>query len=519
EKELAKEYNWKYYIPEAGQIEEVKVELKNIREDRKYLKLEDITFIDPSMGSGHILAYTFDIFMQLYLEEGYTEREAAESIIENNLYGLDIDKRAYQLAYFSIMMKGRQYSRGILNKDLENNLYYFIDSKDINIKQIDFLGGNIEDGESREDVKKDILEIIELFKDGKEIGTEIKIDKEYNYDELIEFVKSFKIKEDEQLFIGTENIDKTQSELMHILKLAKILSNKYEIVVTNPPYLGRRHMGSNLTKYLDKDYKDTKADLFAVFMEKCYELLKSNGYYGMVNQHSWMFLSSFEKYRGNMISSSNIINMLHLGPRAFEEIGGEVVQSTTFIVKKNKVKNYIGSYIRLIDYKNAIEKKEKTLEAIENPNCGYYYKSNQDNFELIPGSPIAYWISNSLLKNFKSGSVLGKYILPKSGLATGDNTIFQRLWYEVNFNSIGFDYSDVLETGDGRHRWFLCNSGGKYRKWSTNDEYVVDWEFNGRKIKQHRNSSGRLASRPQNTQYYFKEGITWNKLSLSRFAV
>lgn len=495
EEELAKEYGWKYYLPEAEQVENVKVELRDIRENRKNLKVEEITFIDPSMGSGHILVYAFDIFMQFYLEEGYTEREAAESIIENNLYGLDIDKRAYQLAYFSLMMKGRQYSRRILNKDIDNNLYYFIDSKDINKKQIDFLGGNIEDKKQKEILKQDILEIVDLFEDGRELGSIIKIDKEYDYYELIKFVENIYNKDVLPMeLIGIEN---TQANLIYIFKLAKVLSSKYEIVVTNPPYLGRRHMGSNLIKYLDKEYKDTKTDLFAVFMEKCHDLLKSNGYYGMINQHSWMFLSSFENYRKVMISSSNIISMLHLGPRAFEEISGEVVQSTTLILKKNKTKDYIGSYVRLIDFSNAKGKEIKTLEAIENPDCEYYYETNQDNFELIPGSPIAYWASEKFVKKYDYGlSIEDISDYTGSQNITANNKKYLRYFWEIKIEKI--------QMGD----WLFYAKGGGYRKHYGNIIEIVDWTQSAR-VFYKTNSTSNLLDK----KYWNKEGITYTDIT------
>ncbi len=510
EEELAKEYGWEYYLPEAEQVEEVKIKLKNIREDRKDLKVEEITFIDPSMGSGHILVYAFEMFMQFYLEEGYMEKEAAKSIIENNLYGLDIDKRAYQLAYFAIMMKGRQYSRKILDKNIKNNLYYFIDSKEIDIKHIDLLDGNIEDKKFREDMKQDILEIVELFKHGRELGSVLKIEKEYDFKAMNEYIKNIDKNALPMELVGIEN---TQRDLESIFKLSEILSKKYDTVITNPPYLGRKHMGSNLTKYLDKEYKDTKTDLFAVFMEKCDELLVRDRYYGMINQHSWMFLSSFEKYRERLLSEDNIINMLHLGPRAFEEIGGEVVQSTAFIIRKNKVKDYRGSYIRLIDFKNAKEKEGKTIEAIESPDCGYYYETNEDNFELIPGSPIAYWASERVYKSFKEGISLGEVAKPRKGNSTSNNAKFLKLWYEVNYNYINFKETKIIKEKTIYRRWFPYNKGGGYRKWYGNNEYLIDWK----------NDAEEIRSIPTaviaNYDFFMKPGLTWSTVTSKKFSI
>ena len=355
EEELAKDYGWKYYLPEAEQIQEVKVELKNIREVRKNLKLEDITFIDPSMGSGHILVYAFEMFMQFYLEEGYMEREAAESIIENNLYGLDIDKRAYQLACFSLMMKGRQYSRRILNKDIENNLYYFIDSRDINLKQIDLLGGNIEDTKTKDNIKQDLLEIVELFKDGRELGSIIKIGKKYNYDELLEYVAN--IDDENILPIEMIGIEDTQKSIIYLLRLARTLSKRYITAVTNPPYLANTDTKGSLKKYIDSKYRNTKRDLFAVFMEVSEYLLIENGYYGIINQHSWMFLSSYSNYREKFLLNNTIINLLHLGPRLFDtQDVGTLVQSVALLQNMN-VDKYKSTYFRLTDFSDSEQKK------------------------------------------------------------------------------------------------------------------------------------------------------------------
>ena len=505
EEEFAKEYGWKYYLPEAEQIDEVKIELKTIREDRKKLKVEDITFIDPSMGSGHILVYAFEMFMQFYLEEGYMEREAAESIIENNLYGLDIDRRAYQLAYFSLMMKGRQYSRRILNKDLKNKLYYFIDSRDINLKQIDLLGGNIEDKKAKEDIKQDILDIVELFRIGRELGSVIKVEKKYGFGALNESIKHI---DKNALPMELVGIEKTQKDLIHILKLLRILSQKYNIIVINPPYLGRRYMGVNLTKYLDRKYKNTKADLFAVFMEKCDELLIKNGYYGMINQHSWMFLSSFEEYRENVLSTSNIINMLHLGSRAFEEIGGEVVQSTAFIIRKIKINEYMGSYVRLIDFKNAKGKGNRTLEAIDNSDCRYYYERNEDNFKLIPGSPIAYWASDKVYEIFREGKRYTDYSNTITGMTTGNNNKYLRAWHEIELYKIGIGY-EVMETLSSSEKYFIPYSkGGMRRNWYGNNEYVVNWS-------EHKDFN---RSKTTLQHLYLKEALTWSFITSGKFS-
>lgn len=513
EEGLAKSYNWKYYLPEAKQIEEVDIKLKNLRQDRKNLKVEDIKFIDPSMGSGHILVYAFDMFMQFYLEEGYTEREAVKSIIEENLYGLEIDERAYQLSYFSLMMKGRKHSRRILNKDISNNLHYFIDSKDIKKEKINYLGSNINDPESLEEHRSEIIEILDLFKNARELGSIIRIKKKYNYNLLIEFVKNINMKN--ALPMELVDIEDTQNDIINILELAEILSSKYEIVVTNPPYLSNSDTNGEFKEYQNKEYKNTKSDLFAIFMEKCDELLNIVGYYGMINQHSWMFLSSFSKYREEIISNNNIINMLHLGPRTFEEIGGEVVQSTTFIMNKNKTHNYKGSYIRLTDFKNALEKENKALESINNHKCRYYYETNEEDFKLIPGSPIAYWASKKIFKVFKGENTLKTYSDVKLGLSPGKTNLFLKHWHEVNNYFKKNHLLSRTQAENTKLKWFPCNKGGAFRKWFGNNEYYINWKYDGKEIRNLKDKLGKLISRPQNLNYQFKEHIGYSRITSS----
>ncbi|MGO1468599.1 MAG: BREX-1 system adenine-specific DNA-methyltransferase PglX [Tissierella sp.] len=508
EEELAKEYGWKYYLPEAEQVEVVKIELKDLREDRKDLKIEDIKFMDPSMGSGHILAYAFEVFMQFYLEEGYMERQAAESIIENNLYGLDIDKRAYQLAYFALMMKGRQYSRRILNKEIKDNLYYFIDSKDINLKQIDFLGGNIKDEKSRRKIKEDILEIVEFFKNGRELGSVIKIDKDYNFDALTNFTKNINSKDILPMeLIGIEN---TQEDIIHILRLLEILSSKYNVVVTNPPYLGRGHMGVNLTKYLDKEYKDTKADLFAVFMEKGLEITKNLGYTSMVTMQSWMFLSSYERMRKEMLRNTTTINLIHMENMVMKIAFG----TSAFTMMKKDLNNYKGTYNQ-IKLENIKQDVPKYFPIKENR----YNEVNEDNFELIPGSPIAYWAHPNLLKAFEDGKPMNSIVQPRQGLATANNNRFLKKWYEVDFNKIYFNADSIESSVESKAKWFPYNKGGSRRQWYGNYDYIVNWENDGFEIRNFKDDKGRVRSRPQNTGFYFKESITWPLITSGGFSI
>ncbi|MCF6462921.1 BREX-1 system adenine-specific DNA-methyltransferase PglX [Clostridium sp. Cult1] len=491
EEELAKEYGWEYYLPEAEQVEEVKVDLKNIREDRKYLKVEDITFIDPSMGSGHILVYAFEMFMQFHLEEGYTEREAAESIIENNLYGLDIDKRAYQLAYFSLMMKGRQYSRRILNKEIENNLYYFIDSKDINVKQIDFLGGNIEDEKYREALKKDILEIVELFKDGRELGSIIKIDKEYNYDELIKFASALNLHG--QVPMEADKIETTQEDIIYILELTRTLSDRYSIVLANPPYLGSDNMSKILKKYVERNYKDSWYDLYSVFMEKCFIITSRFGYNSMITQHNFMFAYSYVKFRYNVVNYSNILSMLHLGPGTFEEISGEVVQSIAFVVGKFNI-DYITTILRLVEVKN---KEEKFHFRHKHNNILYLY--DMKRILELPENIFVYSLTEKQIKLYKEHNSIEESFIPKAGIVTGKDIYFIRYWYEVNNDFIEYKPYDI------NHKYVLYSKGGSFKKWYGNINYVIKlsdlWDDNkvGKSVRR------------GDKNYYFAKGVGWSQ--------
>ncbi|KAA8675104.1 BREX-1 system adenine-specific DNA-methyltransferase PglX [Clostridium sp. HV4-5-A1G] len=489
EKEIAKKFNWEYYIAEAEQSSEVKEQLKEIQRDRKNIQLEDIKFIDPAMGSFHIGVYAFEIFMQLYESQGYTDKEAAKSIIENNLYGLDIDKRAYQLSYFAVMMKGRQYDRKILDGGIKCNLHTISESNNVNRKHLDYLGSNISDKKAWEKVRKEIEDMLDIFEDAKEYGSILNIPDKYDFSALKEFI--INIKPQAQLSIETIYIEKTQQKILEIFNTAEILSQKYDIVVTNPPYMGNSNMNTKLSKYLKDNYPDSKSDLFATFMERCREFVKNHGYYAMITQHSWMFLSSYKKLR-KKLQSNTICNMVHLGPKAFEEIGGEVVQSTAFVIKKISIDDYKGSYIRLVDFNNAEKKEIKTLEAIKNPQCGYYYETDQDNFKKIPEMPVAYWLSNNFIAVFDSKTVKDYSFKTLKGIYTGNNDKYLRYWQEVK-------YEDVI-----KKRWNKYSKGGFFRKWYGNSQFVIYWENNGEMLKND-SHAGVGASK-----YYGKPHIVWS---------
>ena len=500
---------WKYYLDEAEQEPEVEAQLAKLREEYKIIKPEEIKVIDPCMGSGHILVYAFDVLMQIYTSAGWDQREAAQSILKNNLYGLDIDDRAAQLAYFAVMMKARQYDRRLLTRGIQPNIYAFAESNSINRDQLKFFGWSMGDVE-RSKAFTQVEYLLDTFRDAKEYGSILSVDM-LDWELLYRFAGT--VDYSDQISTDELNLETTKDALWNLVELGAVMAQKYDVVVTNPPYMAVSNAGAKVNDYVKKNFPDSKADLFAVFIERCGQMVKKNGYQAMITQHAWMFLSSFEKLRTKLLAV-DIVNMAHLGARAFEEIGGEVVQTTSFVIRKSHIADYKGEYCRLIE-PTSQQGKEDMFLAGENR-----YAADQSNFSKIPGSPVAYWVSEqALLPYLTSVKLLGDMAAPCAGLATGDNTIFQRNWYEVSFLNIGFNISNAKETLHRTEKWYPCNSGGDYRKWSADDNIVVNWQNDGSEIKQFRNAAGKLAARPQNTQWYFKEGLAWNKLSSSRFAV
>lgn len=495
---------WKYYLDEAKQEADVEEQLKSIREEYKNIKPEEIKVIDPCMGSGHILVYAFDVLMQIYESYGYSQRDAAKSIVENNIYGLDIDDRAFQLAYFAIMMKARSYNRRFLTLGIEPNLCAIQES---NGMQYD---NDMGDFLLSEEHKETLQYLLHTFVDAKEYGSILNVEKR-DYDG---FLKAWELTAEQTVSNVVMLLWYNEwNQIVPILvKQAKILSQKYDVVVTNPPYMGISNGNIKLNEFVKKNYPDSKSDLFAIFIERCGQMIKENRYQAMITQHAWMFLSSFEKLR-TKLQMIDTVNMAHLGARAFEEIGGEVVQTTSFVMRKSHIAEYKGTYCRLVEPTTQKGKEEMYLAG---ENC---YTVVQDNFTKIPGSPVAYWVSEKALQNYKIGKLMGEIAAPCAGLATGDNNIFQRIWYEVSYDNIGFGVKDCSETLNRKEKWYPCNSGGEYRKWSTDDIMIVNWKNDGEEIRNFRNKSGKIASRPQNTQRYFKRGLTWNKLSTVHFAV
>ncbi|SHJ69109.1 Type II restriction/modification system, DNA methylase subunit YeeA [Dethiosulfatibacter aminovorans DSM 17477] len=449
---------WKYYLEETEQKEEVIVELGKIREDYKNLDIKDIKIIDPAMGSGHILVYAFEVLMQIYESQGYTQRDAATTIIENNLYGLDIDDRAYQLAYFAVMMKARKYDRRFLTREIVPQLYS-----------------------------------PKSYKKGQELGSLINVD-----------TLEQKPQEPKELTIFNLNWEKD----INTWNFRRLLSQKYDVVITNPPYMGGRGMNAKLSDCVKKNYNDSKSDLFAVFIEKCLQMAKENAYTAMITQHAFMFLSSYEKLRGKLLYT-DIINMAHLGARAFEEIGGEVVQTTSFVMRKSNIKNYKAIFTRLVDY-NSQQEKEKAFLAKND-----LYIAKKENFSKIPGSPIAYWVSEKMLMAFDIGETIGKCTEfdTKLGMSTNDNGRFLRKWYEIEIINFVKNRSNN-DPSSYKEKWFPYSKGGGFRKWFGNVLEVINWENNGYEVKELASKLyGSYSRTCKNSQHFFREAITWNLIA------
>ena len=504
EKDIASEFNWKYYMPSS---EKNKVE---IRPELANKEVTDIKFIDPAMGSGHILIYAFDILTQIYETQGYSRRDAATSIIKNNLYGLDIDKRAYQLSYFALLMKAREYNRRLLRRHHTVNLY--------DVPEVKYTTKDYTDLISNDDLDKKTVEdldsILNVFQNGNDLGSIIKVNKNIDFDKLRELFANNSNQNHEQpdLFIDM------RTRLNTALDVAEVLSDTYDVSVTNPPYMGGGKMDPPLKKYVQKNYPISKADLFSVFIEKMIELTSNIGYIGMITMHSWMFLSNFEKLRKE-IQNSTIINMAHLGTRAFGDIGGEVVQTTTFILQKAKREEYLGSYERLVDYSSQDDKEKKYLEIINGKDDNDIYHVDQSNFDKIPGSLIAYWAGSSLIKDFDIGIPLKVDGDTRQGMATSDNKRFLRLWFEVNNNNIKLNAKSAQEAQDSLLKWFPYNKGGSFRKWFGNEEFIINYERNGYELKEYAASLYKSYTRTiKSIPKYFLPCASWSKISSGKIA-
>lgn len=494
--------NWKYYLDEAPQEPEVQAKLATIRKEYAALNPEDLTLIDPCMGSGHILVYAFDVLMQIYESVGYSQRDAAKSILEHSLYGLDIDDRAYQLAYFAVMMKARQYNRRILNGENTCHVHAIQESNNIKRAHLKFFGAGLSDSE-KNTAKMQLEGLLDILTDAKEYGSILNVP-EYNWALLRRFVGG--IDDEVQISLESAGVEQTAEELQKLIDLGETMARKYWVTCTNPPYAGTSNLSANVNNFVKKYYPDSKADLFAVFIERCRAMTADNGYQAMITQHSWMFLSSFEKLREKMMLTETV-NMAHLGARAFEEIGGEVVQTTAFVRCANHVEGYKGTYCRLIE-PTSQQGKEEMFLAGQNR-----YTANQDDFAKIPGMPVAYWASDAILNCFLDKKPLDSQYKMREGIHTADNERFLRLWYEVNWNTVVYEASSYKDI-DNHGRWVPYNKGGSYRKWYGNNDWVIGFD------SVYRNAMAQLKGHVRPSEgIYFQEGGTWTAVTMGGFGI
>ena len=483
--------DWKYYLDEAPQEPQVEQQLKDIRAQYAKMEPEQLKVIDPCMGSGHILCYLFDVLMQIYLDNGYSKREAVRSILENNLFGLDIDKRAAQFAYFSVMMKAREYDSGFFGrKNIPQPRVY-------DIQESNWMGGAYKHEMGsflNSQAHRDTLNyLLDAFVDAKEYGSILQI-KPLDYEGLKEAWGDQCRRHSQQCHNMAMWYDAVKDSVEQLIEQAILLSQKYDAVVTNPPYMG--NMPVKMTAYVQKYYSEEKYDLYAVFMKKCQCMSNVHGLFSMITQQAWMFLSSFEQLRINL-NSCSVINMLQLGARAFSEIGGEVVQTVTFVVSPQNINNYNASYFDLT--KGTSEQEKESLFHKCNPVI-----AQQRYFEKIPGNVFAYKMPLQALRLFE-GKMLSDYAIIKSGIVTGNNDYFLKLWYEINYSSINFD--KVIFKGNEDIQWVPMHKGGGYRKHYGLHEYIMNlhdiWEP----------SKTRSNVRRGDPEFYFKKGLTWSTLS------
>lgn len=485
--------NWKYYLKEAQQEPEVQAKLAEIRKEYAALNPEDIKLIDPCMGSGHILVYAFDVLMQIYESAGYSQRDAAKSILEHNIYGLDIDDRAYQLAYFAVMMKARQYNRRILNGENTCHVYAIQESNSINRAHLKYFGAGMDDIEKNA-AKMQMEGLLDTLTDAKEYGSILNVES-YNWDLLRRFVAAEDT--DGQISMDSVGVEDTAEQLNRLIDIGETASRKYDIVVTNPPYRAVADCTERLNSFVKANYPDSKNDLSTIFMEKTLSMSKPHGFMAMINIPVWMSKSSFEQLRYKLLALHTFVAVAHCGRGIFGSDFGTVA----FVVQNSHIKMYKALFRQLFDELGAVdsvEQKEKWF--LEGKGVFYAYP---DKFLKIASYPIAYWVSDRLLTILNECKPLTEFAAPRKGLTTGDNDTFARLWFEIELAKFGIN-------GNDRTKWYPMTKGGDFRRWYGNNSYVVNWENDGLEICNFKDEKGKLRSRPQNVSYYFHEGISWN---------
>ena len=490
---------WRYYMDEAQQEPEVAAKLADIRQGYASMQLEDIKLLDPCMGSGHILVYAFDMLMEIYRTMGYTDRDAVRSIVENNLYGLDIDDRAAQLAYFAIMMKASEYDRRFLRRGIQPHVCAMQESYGMPEAAWEYFDGQ----------KNMAQALYRAFEHAKDFGSLIAPDATPTDLTLLESQMEEMARHAEYADLATQaTIATALSAMQPLMEQARILVNKYDVVMTNPPYLNK--FNPLLKGFVQDNYPDSKSDLFSVFMARNFEFCKENGYSAFMTPFVWMFIKSYERLREYIIKQKSITTLIQMEYSAFEEA---TVPICTFVLRNSKL-NYKGNYLRLSDFKGGMAvQDEKVLEAQETPGCKYRYTAQQENFRKIPGMPVAYWVSEAVRKVYLCGKALSEIAAPRKGNSTSDNNRFLRLWHEIDIASIQFNGKEINRSHTKVQRWIPYNKGGGYRKWYGYREYVVDWYDDASEIRKIKTAV--IA----NYQYFMKPGLTWSTVTSGKFSI
>ena len=491
---------WHYYLEEAEQEPEVQTQLAEIRKEYAALTPDQLKVIDPCSGSGHILAYMFDVLMKIYESYGYTTREAVSSIVENNLYGLDIDDRAAQLAYFAVMMKARQYDRRFFSRSIQPHVYAIVESNHVDKFAVDYF----RNGDAKLTTAMDT--IISELHDAKEYGSILTVTtQEWSalYDRFAEITEDINMSRDTAL-----------RELLPLVQVAEALAQKYDVVVTNPPYMGASNMNPKLNDFIKRNYADYKSDFFSSFVIHCSEMTKESGYCGFFTPYVWMFIQSYEKMRNYLYNQTTVETLIQFEYSAFEEA---TVPVCTFAFQNRHIQKK-GCYLRLVDFRGGMEvQRQKTLEAIENHDCGFYYERSTNNFSEIPGSPVAYWVSAQVRNAFANNPLIEDVLETRNGMSTTNNNLFLKMWFEPCIEKCGFGSFTATSAKESSKKWFRYNKGGEFRRWYGNNDYVVNWENDGEKLKKYVSERyGSYSKEIRSEDRYFYESITWSGVTSSQ---
>ena len=489
---IAGQMGWKYYLPEAPQTQEVRQQLDEIQKQSEYKDVRDIKVIDPCMGSGHILVYAFDVLMRMYENDGYSQRDAAQCILENNLYGLDIDERAAQLAYFAVMMKARQYDRRIFSRGIQPHVYAIAESNDIDTYTRDYFVN------SDPLLKTALDSIIHDLHDAKEYGSILTV-------APVDFAALYARMDEVQNDISFHR-EAVLNTILPLIRVAEVLAQQYDVVVTNPPYLGSSRFSPLLDKYVKENYADVKSDLSMVMYQAAINnFSKRYGFIAFITTSSWMFLSSFEKLRDCLNHAATLYNLVDFGTELLDGKAGHN-PIVSWVTRKAHI-DYKMTAIRLVDY--CYSRRDEKEPEFFNPKNRY--TAQQSNFSKIPGSPVAYWVSEKIFNIFENYTCLESYAVPRQGLITGDNERFLRMWFEVSQVNTAFERNTAM-------KWMPINKGGEFRRWYGNQEYVVNWDNEGYEIINFKDEKGKLRSRPQNIAFNFRESVSWSLVTSGGFS-